>query len=110
MRRVLLLIPLALIGCSSGSDLELEDPGGFAACTALQESLEAENPRIKLDSLLQAGRLARDAETRVIFEAVESFDAPELAEFALPDTDALVAGCNEHGFDLEAPDVTPSPT
>lgn len=104
MRRIIAaLAVLALAGCG-GSSLEADDPYGFAACTALERSLTSENPTITMGGLLEAGEKARLAETRAIFEAVDEMGeiAPELAEFAIPDVDALIAACNEHGFDLEA--------
>lgn len=109
MRRIIAALAAAsallLTGCG-GSSLEEDDPRGFAACSTLEESIATENPRVAMEHMFDAGRLARDAETPAIFEAVEEMGeiAPELAEFTLPDMDAMVAACNEHGFDLELPD------
>lgn len=106
MRRIIAaLAVLTLAGCG-GSSLEEDDPTGFAACSTLAKSISTENPRLTMEHMLDAGRLARDAETPAIFESVENMGeiAPELAAFTLPDMDAMVAACNENGFDLELPD------
>lgn len=65
VRRLVMIMTgtLVLAGCGGGDDFADEDPGGHAACESMQTVIDQYGEPEVMESLLETGQLAREAET-----------------------------------------------